>query len=1012
MVGLVWSARVLTPTFVRHAEDQMAELRDQIQDSLGSAYRLERELGGGGMSRVFVAHDVALDRQVVVKVLSPELAAGVSIERFRREIHLAAKLQHPHIVPVLSTSDAAGLPYYTMPFIDGQSLRQRLAGGAPLAAGEAIAILRDVARALAFAHEHGVVHRDIKPDNVLLAGGSATVTDFGIAKAISSARRGDGETLTLVGTSLGTPSYMAPEQVAADPTSDHRVDIYAFGAMAYEALTGKPPFHGRSQQQVLTAHLTEPPAPLGERAPNVPPALAALVMRCLAKSPAERPQSATEIVRELEGLGGVPRTAARPKRSRRSKLAVAGGITLVAIAGAVAGRSLLSDDEPQLDRGVMAVVPFRIASADPSLHYLREGMLDLLAAKLTGEGGLRATEPRTLLAAWRGALGSESGELAQEAALRVARDLGAGSLLLGDVVGTPTQLVLNASLLGVPAGEAIARVSVQGAPDSLAWLVDRLAVLLLTEVSGEGAQRAASLTNTPLEALRAYLDGQVKLRRGQTWAAQEEFQRAVTIDSTFALAGIGLHQASVWGDTDGMQGQRGLRIAWHGRDRLGPRDRALLDAVAGPNYPRSTPSRDLLRARERYTAQAPDRPDAWYLLGDHLYHYGHVHTIDDHRERALDAFKRAVDLDSNYVVPTLHGLDLAVLLGDSLTVDRFERLRFRVDTTREWVPMYRWFAATRGGDSAAADALLDSMANADAQNALRIVQHTVYDGAGATDVRPLIDILMPQVAALGQAAGFRRSVHDMLIVFGRPTEARALVDSMFTDDAELNALITRVRNEMVGGGDSADAAAAVQALEQLHRTPADSEVERWRRTRAILRVTEPWRLAHSDTMTVRRSLDELRAAIVREGAESWDAAMDVAVIEAMYADVADSPNARAAVDRLDSLLRGLDYSLQRAHRREMANLVAARLLEKAGDLPRALAAARRRGDAWTPTQPYLATQLREEGRLAALLGRREQAITAYRHYLALRTDVEPSLRDEVEAVRREVERLASESAGR
>ena len=990
----------------------MAELRDQLQDSLGSAYRLERELGGGGMSRVYVAHDVALDRKVVVKVISPELSAGVNVERFRREIHLAAKLQHPHIVPVLSAADAAGLPYYTMPYIEGQSLRQRLEGGKALPTGEAIAILRDVARALAFAHEQGIVHRDIKPDNVLLAGGSATVSDFGIAKAISSARgRDEGETLTLVGTSIGTPSYMAPEQVAADPTSDHRVDIYAFGAMSYEALSGRPPFHGKSQQQVLTAHLTETPTPLAERNPQVPAPLAALVMQCLAKSPADRPQTASEIVRDLEAIGSGS-TGARPALARRSRVVLAGGAVALAVVAIVAGRNLLSSDAPQLDRGVMAVVPFRIATADPSLHYLREGMLDLLAAKLTGEGGLRATEPRTLLAAWRGALGGDDGDLAQAEALSVARDLGAGSLLLGDVVGTPTRLVLNASLLGVPAGDSIARVSVEGAPDSLAWLVDRLAVLLLTEVSGEGAQRASSLTSTPLAALRAYLDGQAKLRRGQTLAALDEFQAALDIDSTFALAGIGAHQSASWGDNDGTQGRRGLRIAWQGRSRLGARDQAMLDAVAGPGYPERTATREVLRARQRYTEIAPDRADAWYLLGDHLFHYGQVHDIPDHRERALDAFTRAVDIDSSYVVPTLHGLDLAVQLGNDTTARRFERIRLREDTARSWLPMHRWFVAFRSGDTARAHAIVDSMGKVDPQRALSLAQHTLYNGAGASEVIPLALLLRQQMGDGGQAMGFNRSLHDVMIALGRHREARQLVDSMFEEDPELNALIVRVRNGFITGSDSADAAQAASLLERVHRGTAGDELERRRLTIAVLRTVEPWKLAHGDTSTVRRSLAELKAAVAADSNASIDLETDVAVVEAMHADLVGGPGARVAAMRLDSLMRNLDYASAHPGRTQMASLVLARVLERAGDLPRALLAVRRRGDAWTPNHLYVAEQLREEGRLAAMLNNHEQAIAAYRHYLALREEADESLQPEVEQVRRELARLEQASAGR
>jgi tetratricopeptide (TPR) repeat protein/tRNA A-37 threonylcarbamoyl transferase component Bud32 len=291
-------------------------LRDELQQTLGSAYTLERELGGGGMSRVFVAEELALGRKVVVKVLPPEIAAGVNVDRFKREIQMAARLQHPHIVPVLTAGQMGDTPYYTMPFVEGESVRARLQRSGALSLTEAIGILRDVAKALSYAHEHGVVHRDIKPDNVLLSGGSATVADFGIAKAIAAARSdtdtGRAATLTQLGSSLGTPAYMAPEQAAADPATNHRADIYAFGCMAYELLTGAPPFNAKTPQKLLAAQMGETPVPIKSLRLDVPDELAELVMRCLEKDADHRPQRASQLVQVLETVTSGTGHAAMP----------------------------------------------------------------------------------------------------------------------------------------------------------------------------------------------------------------------------------------------------------------------------------------------------------------------------------------------------------------------------------------------------------------------------------------------------------------------------------------------------------------------------------------------------------------------------------------------------------------------------------------------------------------------------------------------------------------------------
>ena len=286
------------------------------------------------MSRVFLAHERALGRKVVVKVLLPELAAGVNVERFRREIQLAAQLQHPHIVPLLSAGEAEGLPYFIMPYVSGESLRTRISRQGEFPIPEALRVLRDLVSALGHAHSHGVVHRDVKPENVLLSGGVAVVTDFGVAKAVSaSADTAGGTGLTSLGVALGTPAYMAPEQATASPHTDHRADIYSLGVVAYEILTGYPPFTGRSPQALLAAHVVEEPEAVERRRPSVPPMLAALIKNCLAKRPAERPQSATELMHVLDAIstpsGGTAATtavrlpAAGPRRHPRRGLVAA-----------------------------------------------------------------------------------------------------------------------------------------------------------------------------------------------------------------------------------------------------------------------------------------------------------------------------------------------------------------------------------------------------------------------------------------------------------------------------------------------------------------------------------------------------------------------------------------------------------------------------------------------------------------------------------------------------------------
>jgi Tol biopolymer transport system component/tRNA A-37 threonylcarbamoyl transferase component Bud32 len=319
---------------VTHLTAPPASLADALRDR----YVFERELGQGGMATVYLAEDLRHRRKVALKLLRPELAASLGPDRFLREIQIAAQLQHPHILPLLDSGEVDGFLYYVMPYVDGESLRARLARQGELSVPEAARVLREVADALSYAHERGVVHRDIKPDNVLLSGRHALVTDFGVAKAVSEAT--GRHTLTTAGVALGTPTYMAPEQATADPHTDHRVDLYALGAMGYELLAGRPPFVASTAQEVLAAHVTRAPEPLQVLRPSCPPMLAQLIMRCLEKKPSDRPQSAEELLPVLETVatpsGGITPTETRPTKAVHWRRPVAAVVVsaLIVLGGA------------------------------------------------------------------------------------------------------------------------------------------------------------------------------------------------------------------------------------------------------------------------------------------------------------------------------------------------------------------------------------------------------------------------------------------------------------------------------------------------------------------------------------------------------------------------------------------------------------------------------------------------------------------------------------------------------
>jgi len=520
-------------------------IEDRLRESLAGRYRLERELGGGGMSRVFLARETALGREVVVKVIASELSGGVSAERFAREIATAARLQQANIVPVLTAGDADGLAYYCMPYVRGESLRARMAGGVPLSMAERVSILRDVARALAYAHAEGVIHRDIKPENVLLSHGAAMVTDFGIAKAISASRTQDGGasvTLTQAGGSIGTPAYMAPEQ-AVGGAVDNRADLYAWGVLAYELLSGAHPFARHvTTQQLITAHITEPPAPLAGTTAAVPSAIALVVMQCLEKDPARRPASAADILAALDTATTPVSSHEKPlvgqRRRRITWALVAAGLVVVAgLAWALRYR-LATGVGQQADRS-LAVLPLANLSGDKADDYFGIGLAEEITRALAQNG------VRVIGRVSAGALQAKG--LDERA---IAKELGVGSLLTGTVQRAQGQVRINVSLLSAADG-SVRWTETYDRPIANVFAVQdeigrTVATTLLGSLGRSSSAPATRTETTDPEAHALFLQGRVLFNRrgaGPLHQAITLFEQASARDPKYAPAQASLAMA-------------------------------------------------------------------------------------------------------------------------------------------------------------------------------------------------------------------------------------------------------------------------------------------------------------------------------------------------------------------------------------------------------------------------------------------------------------------------------------
>jgi serine/threonine-protein kinase len=987
-----------------------SDLRDRLEQQLGSHYRIERELGGGGMSRVFVAEELALGRRVVVKVLEPELAQGLSADRFAREAKLAARLQDARIVPVLAAGSVGDLPYYTMPFVDGESLRARLVraegAGQPVPLAESVSILRDVALALEYAHAHDVVHRDIKPENVLLSGRTALVADFGIAKALAAANTtggATGGTLTQVGVSLGTPAYMPPEQAAGDAV-DHRADIYAWGVIAYELLAGRHPFAGRtSAQQLIAAHIAETPAWVASHRPDVPATLAALVMRSLEKDPPARPQSARDVVATIDAVSGQISgdslaATATSGSGRRGWMVIAAG-AVVALAAVGAFLVMRQSSAPvNTDPALIAVLPFRVSSADASLGYLREGMVDLIAAKLVRSP--RTVDQRSVLAKWRGAGGGPTADLDRETAAQMAAELGAGRLIEGDIVGNASQLTVNAALVSAPNGSRRGSAAATGAASQLAVLVDSVVAKLLAIDAGENEQRVATLASTPLAALEAYLAGQVSYRAGGFAEAGNRFAEAIQVDSTFALAGLGLVMASGW--TLDPRGSRGGTIAARHADKLGLRDRLYL----GPTDPDSaaTSYAEVFARRGTTVETAPDSPDLWYRHGDNYFHSGPaLFGRSEAYRRSIAALERGIALDTSYAPLLEHLPVMYAYLGDTARA-RVATMRLMRDTAAFYYPANRVLYAADSGARAAALRDLESKSPMLAGYTVIVSMLSDLDASFA-------DYLLERARLRTATPADRNFITQMQYYVameqGQPGRAARMAREL------PNRLAERMFAATFWDGDSTGGAVQYAEASPLVTAPVPNDASARRAWVTAIFDVAQYELARGDTARASHVVARLRALPPVPGAPTETARPErlAMVLDAQLALLAGRPDAARRLASLDSMLA---LGPLGDHVRAAGNLVASRLWERQGNVRKAYEAAQR----WTyftsnPGDGSLqATYVREQARLGALAGDREAAIAAYRLYLRLRANAEPVLARDVAAARSELEKLERQSAGR
>lgn len=649
----------------------MTNLSATLQRALGSAYRVERELGGGGMSRVFVAEEVALGRRVAIKVLVPEALSEVSAERFRQEMQVAAQLQHPAILPLLGTGSEGGLTWFTMPFVTGESLRAHLLREGALPLADVLRYARDLFEALAAAHAAGIVHRDIKPENLLVSGRHLLVADFGVARALSRSTltSDDRSRLTGVGMAIGTPAYMAPEQALADEGADHRVDLYAAGLVLYEMLRGTGPFDASTPQGMIAAQINVAPADLRALRPDAPPALLQLTMQCLSKAPSDRPATAIAALELLESVGsstGSGSGAVPASRAARSSRWMVGGVVALAIA---AGAAWFMRTPPARTgaKDLIVIGDFAHAPADSALA---RALSNALRTDIGASRDLRVPDAIRVRATLRSMQQADSSVLDAALLADLARRLGAKAYLDGRIDRAGSGFVFSARLVSTDGNESLASLR-ESASDSSKIIdaMDRLA-RSVRENAGESVASLAERTALPLfttrslAALERVGEGQQLIMQGRSADAVEAFRAATRLDSNFASAWRGL--AVSLGNAGTRPGERfdALKRAHALRERLPEAERL---AIEGSWY---SYLGDAEQAAAFWRALAAADPEGT-LASNNL--AVALQQLGRHRE-AITVIREALPLSPNSF--TLRGnlQNASLELGDTLIADSIAAL--------------------------------------------------------------------------------------------------------------------------------------------------------------------------------------------------------------------------------------------------------------------------------------------------------------------------------------------------